>query len=94
MTLQEFLEENGYETRSYSGRAMFGKTCLAVTVSDPVIAAQNIGYGIGVHSEQVEDELRSVKAIRWDQMGLQYILYWPYEKYTDSDTETEVAGAD
>ena len=34
--LKDIIEMAGYETRSYSGRGMYGKECLAFTVDGRV----------------------------------------------------------
>jgi hypothetical protein len=51
--------------RDYSGRGMFGKTCLGVTGS----------------MEELDTLLSGVrgsaKGLRKDNMGLGYIYYWP-----------------
>ena len=91
-SLQSFLEDylnenNNYLPHSYSGRGMMGRTCLAITVDEPMEALQEIAFEAGAHSANAhrsEDEIRMPKVVRWDNMGLQYVVYWPEEPYVDN----------
>jgi hypothetical protein len=64
LTLRERLEEAGFETRSYSGRGMFGKECLAVTADSD----RDVFAAI---------EPAEIKAARIDSMGRRVVAYWP-----------------
>jgi hypothetical protein len=59
-------EKLGLEIRpSYSGRGMFGATCLGVV-------------GSMADLDTLLSEVRgSAKGLRKDSMGLDYIYYWP-----------------
>jgi hypothetical protein len=60
----------------YSGRSMYGKTCLGVITDDPdVLKEEAAGLGI--------------RGAREDNMGRQYIVYWPS---LETDWETQSAG--
>lgn len=88
MTFQTFLEDLGYDTRSYSGRSMYGKECLAITVEDITKAIWEIAYALGSENALAEDhheEIPQPKGIRWDSMGLQYVIYWPNVPYTSDE---------
>ena len=66
------LEDNRYGTmrKSYSGRFMFGESCLGFDTDDPDAVREAVvkaGYGMG----------------RLDNMGLGWIVYWPGEEYSD-----------
>lgn len=73
---QQLVEDAGYETRSYSGRGMYGKECLAIVVPDALTAVQNIAHAAG------EDGL-TLSAPKSDSMGLETVVYWPNQKYTE-----------
>lgn len=63
--IEGIAEELGTETRSYSGRGMFGKECVGITVFDPyqvVYLARDFDLGIP----------------EVDNMGRDYIVYWPH----------------
>lgn len=79
MTFQEFLEDQDYETRPYSGRGMFGKTCLAVTVDDLTGAAFDIRFRLGAHSHEIWPN----GSAKWDNLGRGFIIYWPHEPYKE-----------
>lgn len=83
MTFQEFLENEGYETRAYSGRGMYGRECLAITVRNPIQVAQDIGWKAARTPESDFPQ-----QVRTDSMGLDYVIYWPNEKYEDGDSDT------
>ncbi len=77
MTFQEWLEENCYETRSYSGRGMYGKDCLAITVSSPM-ALWNLALILKEDLMEDEDlDFQEPSTPNWDAVGLGYVLYWP-----------------
>jgi hypothetical protein len=58
----QFAEENDLGFRSdYSGRGMFGKTCVGVTTDDP----NDLIAQLGIRGAVV------------DQMGKRHIVYWP-----------------
>lgn len=87
--LQMALEDLGYETRSYSGRGMFGKTCLGFVVRHHDgnswlcklvrYAAENPDEG-----RIIADELESYSD---DNMGLDTIIYFPDVPYISEVVE-------
>jgi len=60
---------NGKVRTDYSGRMMYGKTCYGIVCDDPW-ATMN------------EAELLGLKNAKFDNMGLQYIVYWTSIKGT------------
>lgn len=72
--LIEALEEVGYDTRSYSGRAMYGKSCVAVTDSSPWELARALSLDF------------DLSCPREDSLGLGNVLYWPSYPWPE-DTE-------
>jgi len=60
----------------YSGRGMYGSTCVGVVCDDPIEFAVRFG------NELCERDLGDYSIEDWarvavDQMGLQTIVYWP-----------------
>jgi|SRR5271170_591275 len=96
---QNFLENLGeYKTRSYSGRAMYGEACLAITVDNTLQAMQDIAFELGKIVGEWDDDnvpcpierlLRDeLRDIRSDSMGRDsQVIYWPNMPYeaTKSD---------
>ena len=75
--LIEKLEDAGYEWRSYSGRGMFGKSCVGVTLRNDGELFQlgaDVGNDFGLPTT--------------DSMGLGIIAYWPRHKI-EKQTEEE-----
>jgi hypothetical protein len=78
----EALEEGGWETRSYSGRSMFGRTCVSVRDSGDGFEKAS-AWEIAKHlfSEQYDGKFDSVPEPQQDQLGLGIVLYWPYYEW-------------
>ncbi len=91
--LQEMLEEFGIETRSYSGRGMYGKECLGVDIgrgglgefiSNVIEATQS-----QVGAENIDDISEAFRGMSTDSMGLGMIVYFPSVPYEGSSGESE-----
>lgn len=98
--LQLMFEALGYETRSYSGRGMFGKSCLGVDLDEGVTLCEVFGRIISLITEpyQFGDEFtpddielcgKLIIGGRTDNMGLGTILYFPEVSYFDEDEDEE-----
>lgn len=92
--LIELIEDAGHEPQSYSGRCMYGRRCVGVTVGPDAmlglgaaLAASAVG-GLDYEREDAEalyDAVdreatqveRLMRDARWDNMGRDYIVYWP-----------------
>lgn len=70
MKIKERLEAAGIETREYSGRGMFGKTCLAAVADRQATVFAKIGE-------------KAIKTARTDSMGLDVVVYWPDVPWTE-----------
>ena len=69
--------------RSYSGRGMYGKTCLAITGDiDPI----EIGFYLAKTSVMENEDFPPTKQ---NSMGLSIVLYWPRVPYVEEDEEIE-----
>lgn len=84
--LQKVLEENDFEVRSYSGRGMYGKTCLGV----------DIPHGMGhlmatliltVDEDDRDDVACAVETLCTDSMGLGQIVYFPRTPFVEKECE-------
>jgi hypothetical protein len=84
--VREAFKSSVYEVRSYSGRGMYGKSCLGVVCDSPVDAILDaiIEFVAGNTDQDTTiefiDELRNY---RIDDLGLSTILYFPYIEWED-----------
>lgn len=64
------LEARGYEPREYSGRYMFGESCVAIEIEDPCYVDDLISCGFPT---------------KWriDNLGRSHILYWTEHVWTE-----------
>lgn len=89
MTLQQLIEESmsEYETRSYSGRGMYGRSCLGVIVNDALNFIFVLGYTIAEYNldELTEDTIKAPVKIATDGMGLDTIVYFPGVPFVESE---------
>lgn len=63
------LAEDGFGKlyKDYSGRNMYGKTCIGITTNDPDTLVEEAAF-------------RGVKGAKQDNLGKGYIVYWPHIK--------------
>ncbi len=96
--IKEIIEDMGYETRSYSGRGMWGDTCLGVslqgeaTLQDFLLelgfAITNYVYDSGDKDYDIdlcEELFQCLGRPKTDSMGLGMIIYFPVIGWDDSD---------
>ena len=50
--------------QNYSGRGMYGETCLGIVTDDPTACMEYAAQ-------------RGITGAKMDNMGRQYIVYWP-----------------
>lgn len=73
--IEEIADEIGGEVyEGYSGRFMYGKTCLGITCSDVVQCIEVAGS-------------KGLMGAKYDSLGLDYIVYWPNPQLKDDDDE-------
>lgn len=73
--LETFADENDLEFRSdYSGRLMYGKTCVGLVGPSIIHMAMKFQKFISNSMPEIETH---VKQSRQDNMGRYYILYFP-----------------
>ena len=103
--MQEAVEDAGYETRSYSGRGMFGKECLGVEVDRGSMGSFIADVIDTLHSRvdssgddeeaeaEVDDAFDAVaqgfRRMNTDSMGLGSILYFPGVPFEDEDADDD-----
>jgi hypothetical protein len=92
-TLVNIIEEaaGNYdgEITEYSGRSMYGKTCLGITLDDFRKIAEMLVYIAGD-----DHDLATMLAngLTLDSMGRSMIAYWPtilFDGFTDSDSDDD-----
>lgn len=104
-SLQNIATQSGYETRSYSGRGMNGKECLAVFLPEgkyfrTLVAdmlentAALVTSGLnGEEADFFHDSMGSLveglREMKTDDMGRGTVAYFPSLQYVPADTEEE-----
>lgn len=84
--LQYIGEDMDFNVHSYSGRGMYGKTCLAIT-GDNINLIQ-LGYEIaGGYGDEVE--YHHVMKYKQDSMGLGTVIYWPNIPYVEEEEDED-----
>lgn len=75
--IKEFCDEYDYDFRDdYSGRCMYGKTCIGIVGGDiDVIYTQLNDY---LNNNGYDDIINKLGFPRVDNMGLNYIVYFPH----------------
>lgn len=96
--LINLLNDANHSARTYSGRGMFGKECVGVTLDRNTPESEFIADVIEVIADNEEwDTLREFCSLlrdsRGDSMGLGSIIYWPQIEWPD-DMETGKYHAD
>ena len=88
-TLKRFIEDAGYETRSYSGRCMYGKSCIGFVTSDSEFY---VGAAIVANIEDECDRFDLCEVFhhaKVDSMGRDIIIYFPNIPYEEKYEEEE-----
>ena len=75
------LAESGFDPRSYSGRGMYGKTCVAVSDTTPWDVAK------ALFSEQYDGEFDDLPEPHADSLGLGSVIYWPRYAWPESEQQ-------
>ncbi len=79
--LQDIIEMAGYETRSYSGRGMYGKECLAFTADAGtlsfVVAADLMEAALYTGEDFIEPVLAAMRGVKTDSLGRGAVFYFP-----------------
>ncbi len=84
--LIEACERVDLEPYAYSGRAMYGRKCLAVDCRNPIEGALSLARGIADQSEDIDearDLLDALDDATFDSMGRDYVVYFPNITWID-----------
>lgn len=84
----EMLNDAGYDTRSYSGRGMYGKQCVAITTDDnPMYIAACLMH---MQDDHVQDDLLQILGrAQSDSMGCSTVHYFPRMEWSDDCYEDD-----
>src|SRR5512135_776569 len=90
--LQQAIEDTDRKCRSYSGRGMYGRTCLSVEIS----RHESLGDMLADIIENTdEDNQREIadgfRDMCWDNMGLDMVYYFANVSYVGDEDEDEDA---
>jgi hypothetical protein len=89
---QALLDEAGIESHSYSGRAMYGKECLAVDLDGSLgdfvanVIEETHAQVVGENLEAISEAFRSMKT---DSMGRGIVVYFPGVPYESEGSEDD-----
>ena len=90
-TFQEILEEAGYHTRSYSGRSMYGKQCIAITTDHSIGTVMGNIFQVAydeIDENDVEDFVDILSSMQQDHMGKSSMVYYfPNIEYTQDEDQ-------
>lgn len=85
------IEGAGYTARSYSGRGMYGRSCLGVVASNVLEMFADMLNEVDTSAE--EDEISLVGDMMrnavTDSMGRDTIVYWPNIEPPSEDSDDE-----
>ncbi len=70
----------GYNVRSYSGRGMYGDSCLGIVADNVIATVVNVLLNINIDEQY--DFLDVFESARTDSMGMSDIVYFPKLKVT------------
>lgn len=76
---------DSHNVRPYSGRGMMGRVCLGVTVTQPLMFM----YELGRFCVSEEVDLLDYTCVRQDNMGHDYIVYFPELPWLKLEGEEE-----
>jgi hypothetical protein len=79
-TVYEALIDAGYSPRSYSGRGMYGESCVGLALESETDLLK-VGAALGERLAQ--------RSFRTDSLGMGIIAYWPREKWQEDYVEGE-----
>lgn len=93
-TLQIAFEDGGFDTRSYSGRGMFGKECLGIEfncLEDAFGAVSQVSVDLFETFDRCPSDIQEMFSnVKSDSLGRGVILYFPDVHYGDEEPENEL----
>lgn len=90
--LIQALKDAGYEPRAYSGRGMYGESCVGVSTDNPQTVTLEVydnWFNNGVGHKELKELYEALKDVRIDNLGLRYIAYWPQAKWPEGYGDDE-----
>ena len=69
------LEDEGFEVKAYSGRAMFGAECVSIRIESD---SELWDLGVAIGRADLD-----VRAPRIDTLGRGLVAYWPAAKWPE-----------
>lgn len=88
--LQQLIEDTCRDTRSYSGRGMYGKECLGVVLDDSNVGqlvADLVDAAVENGLDDPEPVVTGLRSWASDRMGHGTIIYFPGVPYSDPGEE-------
>lgn len=86
-TLIDIIADAGFSAQSYTGRAMYGRNCVAFTTEGSLLSA---GIALAVAAADFdEDTLSDLNDLTssHDSMGYGMVVYFPDVPWTDEEDE-------
>ncbi len=95
-----FEDDDNFEVRKYSGRAMYGKECLGIVVDDIkhfnthiFNRLRKLFDSFEYHDDTIDNTLADLaqasRHMRTDNMGQSTIVYFPNIKLVDDDDDED-----
>lgn len=77
--IHDFCNSLNLRVTDYSGRCMFGEKCIGIICNNPLnTLLQLVTYIIDNYDYTGEDIKENLGEPKWDDMGLEKILYFPF----------------
>lgn len=90
--LQRIIEDGEFNCRSYSGRGMYGKSCLGVEIDlnhDSSLGSLMASIVYLTTEDCQEEVAEGLKRLRMDSLGLGQIVYFPGIPYSEDEPESD-----
>jgi hypothetical protein len=92
--LQDLCEAAELDVRSYSGRSMYGRECLAVEGESVEKVFANLIQAmadLSFERKELQEIADLVRNGRSDSMGRDVVVYWPSVPFCDGDLDEDEA---
>ena len=84
-TLKDIIEASGYDARSYSGRGMYGKKCLAFDTDDSTFEVVANLFDTVIDTDDAGDFINMLRKTKTDSMGRGTVFYFPSIAFTGEE---------
>lgn len=88
--LQTAIENAGHETQSYSGRSMYGATCVGAVIEGGLgmFVSEVMVEILALNEEDAQQAADAFRCMKTDSMGRSgTIVYFPDYEYADDEAE-------